>query len=139
MIKEQIISAFEEEFHFIKNKIEVMDLLKDNGEMDNDVIESLKLPSDDYNIVWHPGVYVFIGNNSVYRVGVSMTNSRKRVMEHLEACTKENDYCVWDIDPFPDRSILLFNVKQKDDFHWLKALEVYLEKKFNPLIPSKRT
>ena len=139
MIKDQVISAFKEEFPFLDNKVEIMDLLSNNGKMDNDRIRFLKLPSDSNNIIWHPGVYVFIGNNSVYRVGVSMTNSRARVMQHLEACTKANDYCIWDIDPFPDRSILLFNVKNTNDYHWLKALEVYLEKKFNPLIPSMRT
>src|SRR4051812_23714895 len=119
MIKEKVISAFKAEFQFIEGKFEIMDLLENNGEMDYHIIGSLKLPSGDYNIVWHPGVYVFIGNNSVYRVGVSMINSRGRVMEHLESCTEADGHCIWDIDTFDDRSILLFNVKQKEDFHWL--------------------
>lgn len=138
MIKEKVISAFREEFHFVQEKFEIMDLLANNSPMDYETINNLKLPSDNYNIVWHPGVYVFIGNNTVYRVGVSMRNSRWRVMQHLDACTSKNEHCIWDIDKCEDKSILLFNVKNKDDRHWLLALETYLESKFDPLIDAGR-
>jgi hypothetical protein len=138
MIKEQVISAFRSEFNFIQNKFEILDLLENNSEMDYERIEMLKLPTDKYNIVWHPGVYVFLGNNLVYRVGVSINNSRWRVMQHLDACTSQNGHCIWDIDKYDDKSILLFNVKEHADRHWLMALEVYLEEKFKPLIKAKR-
>lgn len=121
-IREQIIDAFELEFEFIKDKFEIIDLLSNNSPMDYETIEYLKLPTDDYNIVWHPGVYTFIGNNSLYRVGVSMHNSRARVMQHLDACTAKNGFCVWDIDNFPDKSIVLFNIKNKTDKHWLATI-----------------
>jgi len=138
MIKEQVISAFRSEFDLIQDKFEIMDLLDNDSPMDYDVISEIKLPSADYNIVWHPGVYVFLGNDSVYRVGVSMTNSRARVMQHLDACTADNGYCIWDIEKHNDRSILLFNIKELVNRHWLLALEVYLENKFNPHIKAKR-
>jgi len=137
MIKQQVISSFEAEFHFILDKFEIIDLL-DKSTMDYEVIESLKLPREDYNIVWHPGVYVFIGNNLVYRVGVSLRNSRSRVMGHLEACTSCNGYGIWDINNYQDKSILLFNIKELSDRHWLLALETYLESTFRPLIKAKR-
>ena len=137
-MKQQLIAAFEQEFSFVKDKFELIDLLANNSPMDYEIIEYLKLPSDNYNIVWHPGVYLFIGNDSLYRVGVSMRNSRARVMEHLDACTKNDNHCIWDIDKFEDRSILLFNVKDKSDRHWLLALEAYFETKFNPLIKAGR-
>src|SRR5450432_514998 len=134
MMKEQVISAFRNEFSFVQDKFEVIDLLENGSEMDYETIEMLKLPTEDYNIVWHPGVYLFLGNNSIYRVGVSMTNSRARVMQHLEACTSNNGHSIWDIDKYEDRSILLFNVKEIANRHWLLALEVFFEEKFKPLI-----
>lgn len=137
-IRQKIIYAFELEFGFIKDKFEIIDLLAKNSPMDYKTIEYLKLPTEDYNIVCHPGVYTFIGNNSLYRVGVSMRNSRARVMEHLEACTSKNGYCVWDIDNFSDKSITLFNVKNKSDSHWLLALEAFIEMKFEPKIKAGR-
>lgn len=106
--------------------------------MDYKTIESLKLPNEKNNIVWHPGVYIFIGNNQVYRVGVSLSNSRKRVMEHLDVCTSGNGFSIWDINKYSDKSILLFNVKNKDDRHWLLALEAYFEKILSPLIKARR-
>lgn len=67
-IKQQIIDAFETEFGFIKDKFELIDILANNTSMDYETIEYLKLPSEQFNIVWHPGVYAFIGNNTLYRV-----------------------------------------------------------------------
>lgn len=137
-IKEQLIHAFESEFNFIKDKFELIDILANNSPMDYETIEYLKLPSEDNNIIWHPGVYMFIGNNEIYRVGVSMRNSRARVMEHLNAETSKDGYCVWDIDKFLDKSILLINVKEKSDRHWLLAIEAFLETRFNPKIKAGR-
>lgn len=137
-MKEQIIQTFEEEFSFIKDKFEIIDILSHNTPMERDVIRNLELPSKTYNIVWHPGVYVFIGNDTIYKVGVSMHNSRRRVMDHLEDKTGNNEHCIWDINNYSDKSILLFNVKDTNDKHWLLALEAFFEIRFNPLIPSRR-
>lgn len=137
-IKHQIIEAFESEFSFVKDKFVLIDLLANNSPMDIETIEYLKLPTDDYNIVWHPGVYTFIGNNCLYRVGVSMHNSRARVMQHLDAYTSKDGHCVWDIDNYPDKSITLFNVKNRADKHWLLALEAFIETKFEPKIKAGR-
>jgi hypothetical protein len=138
MIKDLIISVFKSEFHFLQDKFEVLELLDNNSKMDFETIDMLKLPTDDYNVVWHPGVYLFLGNNSVYRVGVSMRNSRARVLQHLEACTSKNDCSIWDIDKYEDKSILLFNVKDKADRHWLLAVEAFFEDRFKPLINAGR-
>lgn len=137
-MKDQLISAFKKEFSFIEDKFEILDLLGNNTPMDYETMEYLKLPSEEYNIVWHPGVYAFLGNNSLYRVGVSMNNSRARVMQHLDACTAQEGYGIWDIEKFEDKSILLFNVKNKEDKHWLLALEVFFENTFKPLIKARR-
>ena len=137
-IKEQLIEAFEKEFGFIKDKFVLMDLLSDDSPMNYKTIEYLKLPSEEYNIIWHPGVYAFLGYNSLYRVGVSMRNSRKRVIEHLNVNTHKDGYSIWDINEASDKSILLFNVKDKADRHWLLALEAFIETRFNPKIKAGR-
>lgn len=138
IIEQQLLQSFEQEFGFLKEKFEIMNLLGNNSPMDYETIKNLCLPSDENNIVWHPGVYVFIGNNSIYRVGVSMNNSRWRVMQHLEAGTAKDGHSIWDIDQFENKSILLFNVKNKSDKYWLLALEVFFETQFQPLIRSGR-
>lgn len=138
MIKDEIISAFKDEFNSIQDKFEILDLLENNTKMDSKTIELLKLPSDDYNIVWHPGVYFFLGDNKVYRVGVSMRNSRYRVMQHLNAYTSKNGYSIWDINNYQDKSILLFNVKEIANRHWLLSIETFFEEKYKPLIRAGR-
>ncbi|MBK9635082.1 MAG: hypothetical protein IPO64_11380 [Bacteroidetes bacterium] len=137
-IIQQLIDAFNKEFHFIKDKFEIIDLLANKTLMNTKTIRNLKLPTNEYNIVWHPGVYVFIGNNELYRVGVSMTNSRARVLQHLDGCTTKDGFAIWDINKYEDKSILLFNVKNISDKHWLLAIETYLETKFAPLISAGR-
>lgn len=138
MIKNTIISEFNETFSFIRNKFEIIELLENSEKIDYDKINDLKLPSDDFNIVWHPGVYLFIGNKRVYRVGVSLRNSRNRVMQHIGDGTTGGGHCVCDIDKFDDRSILLFNIKNPEDRFWLLALELFFEEKFTPLIKARR-
>lgn len=137
MNKTKIIEDFNSEFGFIKDKFVFMDLLENNP-LDSKIIESLKLPSEDDNIVWHAGVYFFIGNNSIYRIGVSMNNSRARVLQHLDACTSKDGHCILDIDKYEDKSILLCNVKEKASRHWLLSIEAYFEEKYKPLIKASR-
>ena len=136
--KELAINKFKSEFGWIENKFEILDLLADGTPMEYQTIRLVKLPSAQNNIVWHPGVYVFIGNGSVYKVGVSVRNSRARVMEHLKVNTRKNGKSIMDIKEAEDRSILLFNVKNPKDNHWLLALECFLEKELDPLIKSDR-
>ncbi len=137
-MKFKIIESFNTEFSSIREKVEIIDLLANNSQMETETIEYLKLPSEENNIVWHPGVYFFIGDNELYRVGVSLTNSRARVMQHLEAHTNNGTNSIWDINNFEDKSILLFNVKDRKDKFWLLAIEAYFEMNFNPLIKAKR-
>lgn len=138
MIKQEIIAEFKKVFKEIESKFEIIDLLENGSPMDSETIEYLKLPSDTKNLVWHPGVYFFIGNGKLYRVGVSMTNSRARVMQHLEAHTNNGEYGIWEIDKYSDKSILLINAIKKEDKFWLLSIEAYFEMNFNPLIKAKR-
>ena len=137
---EEIIELFEAEFSTVSSKFAVLRVLNGIRELDYDVIYNLQLPSGDNNITWHPGVYVFFGNGKPYRVGRHLDNSRKRVLEHLTARTGNADANVWDIKDFPDREILLFNVINRDDYHWVAAVEIFLEKvlKSELAIPASR-
>jgi hypothetical protein len=137
-IVSRVIESFEMEFNFIKDRFVVLDLLKNHRPMTLEAIRDLKLTINGDDMVWHPGVYVFIGGDAVYRVGRSLDNSRKRVLEHLTDKTSHQGVGVWDINDKPDKAILLFNLKNKEDIHWLAALEIFLESKFNPKIPSGR-
>lgn len=137
-IKERVLNEFFLEFGPIKDQFEVIDLLGNNSPMDYEVIKYLKLPSEENNIVWHPGVYVFLGNNQVYRVGVSVRNSRARVMQHIKVSTQKNGFSIKDINNYPDKSILLFNIKDPKDIHWLLALELFFERKLDPKIKAGR-
>lgn len=137
-MKQKIIDAFYKEFSFVKDKFKLIELLANNTPIDYETIESLKFQSEGYHIIEHPGVYTFCGNNELFRVGVSMRNSHERVMKHLYEGTRKDGFCVWDIDDYDDKSILLINVKDKSDIHWLLALEAFLELNFQPKIRAGR-
>lgn len=138
-IKDQVIASFYKEFGSIAKKFEIMDLLADGSPMDYEVIRDLQLPKNKPNCIWCPGVYVFIGNNKVYRVGRSIKNSRGRVMQHLKDRTEFGTHGVWDINDYTDKSILLFNVRARElDLHWVAALEIFLEERYKPLMPAQR-
>lgn len=140
MTVEDIIEAFETQFYPIRDKFEILKLLDGKRKLDDQEIRNLALPSTTFNIIWHPGVYVFFGNGKPYRVGRHLSNSRLRVLQHLSTGTGNENAKVWDIENAPDREIILFNVKDKEDYHWVAAVEIYLEKflKKELLIPAKR-
>jgi hypothetical protein len=66
---QEIINLIEGEFKDIRSKFEIIKLLDNERELDIKAIELLKLPSDEKNYIWHPGVYIFYGNSKPYRVG----------------------------------------------------------------------
>lgn len=137
---QEIINLFEGEFKDIRSKFEIIKLLDNKRELDIKIIEFLKLPSDEKNYIWHPGVYIFYGNGKPYRVGRHLGNSRFRVMQHLKVNTKNGHASVWDIKDAPDKEIVLFNVINREDYHWVAAVEIFMEKalKQELQIPAKR-
>ncbi len=137
---EEIIALFEKEFKHQLHLFEVIKLLENTRPLDIKTIEHIALPSEAYNRVWYPGVYVFFGYGSPYRVGRHLANSRFRVIQHLKASTGNANANVWDIQQADDREILLFNVKDRNDYHWVAALEIFLENalKQQLKIPAKR-
>jgi len=100
-----------------------------------------------------PGVYVFWKHNSVIKVGRSLTNAMARALQHIgpddtgnKADQKEKD---WRRVLPRDQGmkvlkndelchLLLFTIKERDDRHWIAALELFLEDHLEPEIRSKR-
>ena len=129
---DDIIEVFKTEFKPIINKFEIIKVLNGKPLTLKNVLDA------KYNFIYHPGVYVFFGNNRVWRVGRHLTNSRKRATEHIVANTHTKDYSIKDLESIPDAEIILFNVIKEKDNHWVAAVEIFLERELNPLIPSGR-
>ncbi len=140
MTLEDIIDFFKIEFEPILDKFEIIKVLQNKVEFNAKAISQVKRPSDDDNKIWHPGVYVFFGNGKPYRVGRHLASSRLRVMQHLNNCTGNENHNIWDIQNSTDKEILLFNVKDREDYNWVAAVEIFMEKKLKEelLIPAKR-
>ncbi len=131
----EVKQKFEKEFSLIRDKFEIIQVL--NGEkLDYDFIRNAV---DDKNMIWHPGVYVFYGDGKVYRVGRSLDNSRKRALGHIIENTGNEDHHIFELKEKDDVELILFNVKDKNDSHWVAAVEIYLEKVLEPLIKSGKT
>lgn len=130
----EITGVFEHEFAPVLNKFRIIKVLKGH-KFDYDFIKNAK---DDDNIIWHPGVYVFYGNQTVYRVGRSLDNSRKRALEHIIENTSNEDNEIFELGNYDDSELILINVVDINDSHWVAAVEIYLERVLNPLIKSGR-
>ena len=119
----QIEQFFYNEFGPIKTKFKIFELSLEEAQKSQDAC------------VWHPGVYVWWVKSSVIRVGRHLTNSRKRALEHISSNTggKFDQYA-----SDPSLKVLLFNVIDPKDNHWVASLEIFFEKTLNPKIPSKR-
>jgi hypothetical protein len=73
----------------------------------------------------NPGVYVYMKEGGVVKVGRHLTNSRKRALEHIIADTG-------------GKMGALIKGDTRDHLHWVCALEVFLETKLNPEVRSAR-
>lgn len=139
MIKlEEILALFKNEFKPVLDKFEIIQLLKGSEPLDTRVISKMTYDYEGNDIIWHPGCYVFYGNGKPYKVGRHLTNSRKRVMEHIEDNTGGK---ISELVKANDREIILFNVKDPKYCHWTAAVEIYMEtvlREYELVIHSKR-
>lgn len=84
----------------------------------------------------HPGVYVWWHpDRKVVKVGRHLTNSRKRALEHL---TDNTGGIMAALERDKATRLLLFNVKNLEDHHWVAALEIFFENKLHPAVASDR-
>lgn len=118
-----IKNLFRSEFGGIADKFQIHDL------------RLIDAPFDKTLGAASPGVYVFMNDLNVIKVGRHLQNSRKRALEHIAANTGskmaslKNDEAV---------RLVLFNINNLKDLHWVFALEVYFEQNLQPVVRSAR-
>tara|TARA_R110000765_G_scaffold194259_3_gene299876 strand:+ start:4286 stop:4672 length:387 start_codon:yes stop_codon:yes gene_type:complete len=98
----------------------------------------LNLASSDKKYIYHPGVYVFYFEDKVIKVGRHLTNSRKRALEHIRDNTRNEYFEMKSLKENKKAKVLLFNLIDPNDYHWSASVEMFLEKKLEPVIKSKR-
>lgn len=120
----EVRNIFEKEFKNLQHKFIIFDI----------TLPEAETSQDEY--IWKPGVYVYWHTErGIIKVGRHFTNSRKRALEHIKHNTAG---IMSSLRDDPKTRILLFNIKNIDDIHWVAALEVYLEKNTAPEIRSGR-
>lgn len=119
-----IITLFQKEFSSILEKFEIYNL---------NIFEAKQSKADH---IWKPGCYVYWSpNKGPIKVGRSLSNSRKRALEHIRDNTGG---IMKSLEDESDAKLLLFNVKDEKNNHWVAAVEIFMELKLKPWIPSKR-
>ncbi len=123
-----IYDSFHKEFSFLREKFNIIPL---------SMIEAKE--SKELDIAM-PGVYIYWKDDMIIKVGRHLDNSRKRALEHIRENTR-ND--VIDMASLKDCNencgIILINCKNRNDLHWVAAIEIYMENVLEPIIKSKRT
>lgn len=130
---DEVIEIFKTEFKSIIDKFEIIKVLNGNLFTRKNVLDA------NQNFIYYPGVYVFYGDNKVWKVGRHLTNSRMRAIQHIDVNTGNKENRIKELEKIADAEIILFNVKNMEDNHWVAAVEIFLERKLKPIIPSKRT
>lgn len=82
-----------------------------------------------------PGVYIWCCEGRVVRVGRSFSNARGRALNHVRDNTGGT---MAEFATMPEAMLVLYTVDRRD-YHWVAALEIYLEDELDPEHRSKRT
>ena len=118
-----IINLFKTEFSALIEKFDYMDL---NG-------VAIRESQDPRTA--QAGVYIFYKDGEVLKVGKSLSNARKRALQHFRDNTGK---IMKDLDGDPELHLLLFTVDKRENEHWVIALEDFFEWKLDPKIRSER-
>ena len=123
----EIKEIFDSEYSWLKRRF-VISCLSVEAAWDNSDLDINK-----------PGVYVFWDGRKVIKVGKHQINSKFRACQHLNPNNPKNSA---DMDMSKlnraATELILFNVKDNKDIHWLLGLEYFLEKKLEPRNRSLR-
>lgn len=98
----------------------------------------VNLSKSEVEYIYNPGVYVFWLEGNVIKVGRHLTNSRKRALEHIKDNTANAGVQMASLKENTKVKVLLFNLKNIEDYHWSASAEMFLERNLNPIIKSKR-
>ena len=118
-----IYSIFMSEFYQLADRFIIKVLTFDEAETSKD-------PD-----VARGGVYVWWVDNQVYKVGRSLENSRKRALEHIRDNTGGK---MAEFKNNPGARLILYNIKNEGNLHWMIALEYFFEWILEPVIPAER-
>jgi hypothetical protein len=121
---DEIRELFDHEFLAVKGKFMIFDL------------PLSKAPSEKDEFICCAGVYVFWHPNNVIKVGRHLKNSRMRALQHIQDNTAG---LMRDLIHDSSVRLLLFNVIDPKNKHWVAALEIYFETTLGPEIRSKRS
>lgn len=123
----EVYSTFEREFGLIQDKFRFISISV--GEARNST----------ERLLTNPGVYIYWKELDIVKVGRSFTNSRKRSLEHIRDNTRNEIIEMQSLESEEKCGIIYINCLDKEDYHWIAAIEIYLEKRLNPIIKSRRT
>lgn len=122
-----INALFDTEFTAVKDRFCVIEI---------SIAEAMSNGSLEVN---SPGVYVFWNPAlGVIKVGKSQSNSKKRALQHIRDNTRKEGVEMASLENDGITKMLLFNILNKKDLHWLLSLEAYFEWNSNPKINSAR-
>ncbi len=127
LTKDEVISLFRIEFSHLTELFYIFEL----------GVEEAKNSTNNFEA--RPGVYVYWHpEHGVVKTGKSQTNSRKRALEHIRDNTLFDNIQMASLEKDSTTVILLFNLKNDSDLHWVLALEAFMEWNVSPKIKSKR-
>jgi len=99
------------------------------------------LKGDEVEQTKDAGVYVFWhSRHGFVKVGKSQSNASKRAMEHIRDNTsaKGGELQMRALRDDPACKLIVLNVDDHQNMHWVLALENFLERKLQPCIRSVR-
>lgn len=124
---EGIYESFYQEFGCLKDKFSIILLSMTEARESQD------------SKVAMPGVYIIWKENKIIKVGRHLDNSRKRALEHIRVNTKNEIIEMATLENCrEDCGIVLINCQDRIDYHWVAAIEIYMENILDPIIRSKR-
>ena len=126
-MKDKVIKIFSDEFGALAHKFRVEPF---------QIIEAREATYEP-----GAGVYIFIKDEEVIKVGRSLDNPRKRALEHIRDNSTSKDGSIQMKTFEGDHGVELLLITLLDsekDLHWTCALEVFLERTLKPKIGVDR-
>lgn len=123
----EVKNKFSKEYSSLKLKFNVLELNIDNAL--NNGTEEANRPG--VYVYWHP-------EHGVIKVGKSQSNSKKRALEHIRDNTHNSNISMNTLPNKKETILLLFNINNNSDLHWLLSLEAFMELNTYPVIKAGR-
>ena len=123
----EIREKFNNEFLEISKKFNIIELK---------IKDALENGKSDVN---QPGVYIYWHpDHGAIKVGKSQSNSKKRALEHISDNTENVKISISKISEDQQTMLLLFNIIDSKDLHWILSLEAFMDWNIKPIIKSAR-